>query len=304
MREQKSPLFVFCHIEKCGGQTLINLLRCNFGLRHIDIIPMDETAHLAGADDIDRAMRMHRSPMSIAGHGLRPFGNYGDYAERMIWYGLLREPIARMNSDYRNDCRARGFIGHLADWAEFPHTHNFMTHALSATGDVKEAMYTLEQRFAYFGLMEDYNAFLIGLPALFQPLAFDLRNQPRNMAETAKIEKRLGANAGFPMSNRDIEAARAANADDLKLWEFAIHLKQRESVPVRVAGCSPKKGPPSAPQKLRRFVNVFWRNLIYKPSIGIAPGHVRALPRARMNARDFASKTSRRTVPEKSEKGD
>jgi hypothetical protein len=287
------PLFTFCHIEKCGGTTLIALLRRNLSWRHIDIIPSDKNSNLAHEADIATAMRLNPFVCSITGHGLRPYGEYGAYTERMVWYTILREPIARMCSDYKNDCRARGFVGSLTDWAQFPSTHNFMTRSLSASGELEEAKDVLQNRFAYFGLLDEFDECLGGIRELFLSHPFALNYSVQNRAEESSLESRRGTNFGRAITPGDLLAARDANNLDLELWKFARELKHSKS-PARVREGREvpvvRKNTPM--QNARLLIHGAIRNFIYKPMVGVMPGEIAALPRSHVNVKEYAAKTA------------
>ncbi len=99
----KFKQLAFIHIEKCGGSTLIHMLRSSFGIYHCDIIVKKLRNQLVGKSDFDRVSKLCLSTVSFAGHSIRLYHNKDiKQDKRTGFYTILREPVARYLSDFKH----------------------------------------------------------------------------------------------------------------------------------------------------------------------------------------------------------
>lgn len=278
-------LFLFVHIEKCGGTTLVEMLRRNFVLRHVDIIPLDRSADYVEERDLDSALRKQPWARSFAGHSIRPYCDFGRRTPQLNFYTLLRDPVSRAYSDYLHDCTRRGFTGSIADWLQYDDRHDFQVKALSANGDFAEAIQILDQRIGLFGLVEEFDDFLVRFNRYVAPHPFPLHYERLNQAMLTRGRKRGQSPSRPKLSDADRERFVAANQLDQQLYDWAkIRLAARFQDDK-----APKPVMQSAGfgDRLRVMLNRFQRNFWYKPWLGYWPTSLHALPRNAVDSQTF-----------------
>ncbi len=99
----KFKQLAFIHIEKCGGSTLIHMLRKSFGIYHCDISAKEYVSQLVSKYDFDRVSKLCPSTVSFAGHSIRLYHNKDiEQDKRTGFYTILREPVSRYLSDFKH----------------------------------------------------------------------------------------------------------------------------------------------------------------------------------------------------------
>lgn len=256
---------MFCHIEKCGGTTLIAQLRYFFGASHIDIIPLDYGwANISTQKDIGAALRRIPFALSVAGHSIKP---YLKYDQCFAKYTLLRDPINRYVSDYLHDKERRGFQGSFEVWMQHSSRWNYQTKFLSGGNDLEKAQSILAENFEIFGFTERYDDFMFLLSLRFGLPLFSSAAANKSKA-TIEITSKL------------LEMARERNALDIDLYAFAQKLYTER----RPTWSSYQTGIRCRPFLRGRFLNKVTRNLYYKPSLGMLPAQLHSLPINAVNA--------------------
>ncbi|MDP9178578.1 MAG: sulfotransferase family protein [Gemmatimonadota bacterium] len=93
----------FCHIPKTAGLTVELLLKRHFGMRHPGGLAVTPRRGLGyDAADMRAALSLRPNVASLSGHGLRPFVDYAEMDDRLVWYTILRDPIRRCISNYQH----------------------------------------------------------------------------------------------------------------------------------------------------------------------------------------------------------
>ena len=257
----------FCHIEKCGGTTLVKLLRKAYGIRHCDIIPVDPGVMEITDDDLDAALRFYPWLNSVAGHSIRGrHAGRGGKFDKFRFYTLLRDPVKRYISDYYYHVDILGYKGGFEDWLKKEDRRNFITKVFSPTASVDEAVHVLRNCFSLIGFVEHYDDFLAGLETIsgfpFSKIEYTTEN--------------VGARRRSPEVDTYTEETASANAIDVKLVNTMRdiaseqgHVILNEEDRVRPISRVPMRGRLRANHLLNRL----YRNLVYKPGIGrkIAP---------------------------------
>jgi len=280
----KRPLYLFAHIEKCGGTTLIEMLRRNFALRHVDIIPCQTDTNYVSSTDLRRALRLQPWAISFAGHSIRPFCDFGEINREIKMYTLLRDPVKRYHSDYLHDVTRRGYEGTIWEWMDFEDRHNFQTRAMSATGDLEEAKDVIA-RMAAFGIVESFDTFVRDMEALLHPVQFATYYRKMNPAMLTQ-GKREGEAPPRPMlSGAEQIAIAERNEKDIALYKWARDLiSKREDTG---GGASLQSSHVSTVDRIRVQLNRAQRNLWYKPWMGYKPGQLHALPRNAVDSKTW-----------------
>ena len=257
-------LVMFCHIEKCGGTTLIELMRSRLGITHVDLIPKDLQANVATARDLKATLRRVPFARSVSGHSLRPHIDYGPGVEK---FTLLRDPVKRYVSEFRHDQERRHFTGTFEEWAALSSRWNHQTKFIAGEPCVDKAKRVLEDEVSFFGLTERYEDF-IEVIATRLP---ELRGAPSSAANKSKGHAAI--------TDRDLELAQERNKADIELVEFARALFQD-----RMLGWLKAVGRQRLMPGFGRRANIAFRNLYYKPSLGLMPFAPHSLPVNEVNA--------------------
>ena len=279
---RQAQLFCFVHIQKCGGTTLNTLLRRNFGLRHVDLIPVSRLAVLASGNDIKHAMRVYPRAFSFAGHSLRPFGDFGAFRERMVFYTLLRDPVQRFISDYHEHRRHFDMSLPFETWAAETTNSDWQVNALSRSGNLEEAKEVLATQFALFDLVENYPRFVTSLSSLMAPHRLSAWYEKKNVG-TEKSAEDAALERAVAQRPQTLEIALAANRKDTELMRWAQNfLSERYAKTLPLPPAQAPTATAKLAQRTRQILNLTVRNAIYKPSVGLWPTEVDILPTYRM----------------------
>ncbi len=260
-------MLAFVHIEKCGGTTLNRMLRRLYCRDHFDIIPRDHDAMLAAPQDLQHLLRMRPNARSLAGHSVRLQCGFEQVVPHIQYVTLLREPVKRYISDFRHFVDILDFPADIEAWLAREDRHNFQTRAIAGCDDPELAMELLEQRFRLVGTVEQYDHFLHQLAGLLGCHPAKLQCQAVNRAADRNRVKPL------PDLSRYEEQIRWNNRHDQQLYQFACELQHRRG--SAAAEASATLPPPNVAARCagtaRQWVHLFYRNLIYKPSVGHLP---------------------------------
>ena len=301
----------FCHIEKTGGTTLNELLRANFPGRHCDMLPVDHARDVAQAKDIKRALLTHPGMVSLAGHSMRPWVDYGPYNARLTFYTVLRPAVARYVSDFNHDRLRRDYDGTLEDWLQYEDRWNFQTRALAGEENLEKAKDILNERFAVVGAMSSYDDFVHQIRLLFLPHRLRGPVAVANRAGARKtVDKEGGGDRKSSLSAMDIDPQtmkriEEKNALDHALYEFVEKTlgpaKRRELVD-RVGIDTIDAATDKPPMwELRRLAARAHRNILYKPSVLHRPFSYHALPRNAVNSQEYYEGLPASAAPDRSD---
>lgn len=268
-------MLAFLHIEKCGGTTLIHLLRQTFSFDHCDVIPADAGSMTFTRDDLKRLIALRPSTASLSGHSIRV--QSGLHEETPIdYYTLLRDPVKRYLSDYHH--LGKNFLlddpSSFEDWLELESRHNYQTRSIAGSDNLAEAIRLVDEQFAFVGLVEEYQHFLRVLKHLIwtkhhKPCPPEAR--PKNVrSDDAHVRDEQSR-----ILERHRDQILEANRHDLELYRH-VAARNRALSLAGVDSPEAKEGPLS-----RRFTLAaawLYRNAIYKPHMGHRPFSKHTLP--------------------------
>ncbi len=206
-------IFVFNHIEKCGGVSfalyLEGQIRPDDQALLVFAGKIDEFRKKLAAGGYDRSRRLFvYTHFASAVHRLFP-------GKRLRKLTLLREPWSRFVSAYRFSQGVSFFPPMTMDDFFAGSWHNFMTLTLG-DGNLPAAKENLESDYEFFGLTEDFDRSMLMLADTFGFGSADYTHMNRSTAGD-----REGAPAG--MRERFYEL----NRDDVELHEFAKRLFEK-----------------------------------------------------------------------------
>ena len=275
----EKPIYAFAHIEKCGGTTLIETLRRNFPLGHVDLLTRDSSVELVGERELGDTLAIQPWLISFGGHTVRPHSDFGKYQDRIRMFTLLRDPVKRFISDYLHDVSKRGYDQPIGQYLSYPQKHNFIVRSLAGEVSLERAKEALATKIAYYGFVEHYDCFMDGLKRFYGDYTLDPRYVHVNYAMLRKAQKtgKVGKRPDF--SDAEIAAVREANALDIELYDWALDRAGKQIDETH----SLKIGELSATEKGAILLNRAVRNFWYKPRLGYRPGSMPALPRNRHN---------------------
>src|SRR3990172_5257573 len=96
-------ILAFVHIPKNAGSYVIFLLRAYYGTNHCRAIARSNGTYTKA--DLKQDLRLYPGLRSFSSHEVKPYIDYGEMEEKIIWATLLRNPYERFPSQYRWWCR-------------------------------------------------------------------------------------------------------------------------------------------------------------------------------------------------------
>jgi len=239
-------IFVFSHLHKAAGTTVNAILRRTFGNAHVDVEPVK--GFLYSPSDLGVDIGRFGVPVSIAGHCLRPYVDFGSEEEGMFWYTVAREPISRCISHYQHQQEKMGKNLPLEKWLENPRQRNWMVRFYGGTFSVESALEALrKKRVRVIMLNEGLEK---GLQDVFHgTLAWKVMR--RNPSRSGKPAFRIKEDPGL------VRLVRDANELDLELYERMRGLERPEALEIPARA---RTGP-----VISSFLSFLGRNLRYRP---------------------------------------
>lgn len=282
--------FAFIHIEKCGGSTLINMLRSSFGIRHFDIIAKGQQDDLAQKSDFEKVLKLCPSALSFSGHPIRLFHNKKIRQLKQVgFYTILRQPAARYISDFNHFAPCFPGVKNFRDWLKLEKRNNFMTRAIAGEPDFNKAVDIIRKEIALIGLLESFNEFVNQLRLLFYPELLTDRYKVRNKAgkhyegflysiyeKMTKAGSRHDIDFKFDYDRYEDQIIKN-NDIDTKLYNYVekeILPAQREKFEKLEKNTAINRSQQAGQFNLmiKLVANQVFRNAVYKPNLGLFPG--------------------------------
>jgi hypothetical protein len=264
------------HIEKCGGTTLIDVLRRNFQLDHFDVIPRNRQAMLFTADDLDDLLKFRPTVRSIAGHSVRLSADLQTIVPGIQFVTCLRDPVRRYVSDYCHFIDRLGARCDFAQWLAREDRHNFQAQSIAGRADLNDAIHLVETRFAAVGVLELFDDLLAQLAAIVRRsmrIELDTWYEIRNSRRT-----RRGSSPASELVARFRKEIVAANKLDIELYDYVRKVvlpRQAQQLGTAGADRSVSLGVRGWRGRWRdtqrRVLYRLYRNLVYKPHVGRLP---------------------------------
>lgn len=268
-----SMIITFSHIEKCAGTTLITAFRSLYGIDHFDTIPSRKDSMLLSETDMQLALRLNPGLKSIAGHSLRVYLPWTKKYD-LLWVTLLREPVARMISDFNYHCNVLGYVGSYDDFIELESRNNFLVKSICGCNDIDMAKFLLKSSFSLVGTVNKINHFMVELTKI-TGARFDLYKGAKK-----NISKKKNINVD-DLSKLQMRKTVNACQLDIELYEYLVHQM------IDGSGCYVnnqkhiKLSNEIRPSFIKYIAGNIYRNFLYKPYCGYMPLKRHALPEYR-----------------------
>jgi hypothetical protein len=239
-------MYVFSHLHKAAGTTMTNLLRRTFGWRHFDTKPARGSIYTH--DDILYDTRRFGCPVSIAGHGLRPYVNFGELEKRMHWFTIVRNPLDRCISHYQHQVERMNRRCTFLEWISKNLHRNWMVYFYGGSDSLQsaiDALATKEVRVIDIG-----EGLRKGIKATFsEPLSW--KSIVSNPAKSNRLRDEI-------LNDDNLMAElKSANSLDMKLFSYMKNLKTEKLPPLN------RSFPDSA--LLNTSSSFCFRNGLYRP---------------------------------------
>ena len=231
------PLWLFVHVPKTAGSSLIAEAGAilqpayNIDIDHTDTQRsyrdrFDDAVQAFIAKQADNARQAGGAFRFCTGHiDARQAGMIRDAVSDVQCFTFLREPMARLVSDYRyqrsamNTARAQ-FLATTPSFEAYvarPHVHNKMARSLAPrklanAGDAAGCVAYIMREFAFVGLQEMYP---LGVRALTRAMG-EMREP------TARVRVNDGEDDAVVLGAADEQALRALNALDLTIYDAFV----------------------------------------------------------------------------------
>jgi len=270
LKGRSERIIALAHVTRAAGTTLIHLLREHFGLRHLDVSPANKlvtyTHVFYGPIDLRRDLKLYPSVESLSGHLLKPFVDFEEFQERLVWYTVLRRPMDRLLSHYQREIDKQIWQGDLRSWLQNCVVPNQQVRQLAGEQDLEAAKQILSSRIRCVGLVEKFDASLLMIRRRLS-IDFDVQyRKPKNVGKEAvrrRVEENLEDYSDDIMEH---------NALDEELYQFATE----EIWPKQVAEYGEERlrtdlearfqqGRSKIKKRWRFWTNRFYWYLVYRP---------------------------------------
>lgn len=206
-------MFLFVHIEKCGGTTLSDMLSLSFP-RYLRI-----TKNNYGGNDIRNDITplqfkklLKYIPSGIGGHCIRPYAI--EYRRPVSYITFFRNPIERYMSHLNHNIEG-GWSQSFTDFSRKEYYNDFMTKKIANSNDFSLACKYLDQ-FEFIGDVNQYNKSLDRLADVLDAKLYG--------DSIIKNERKFKENYVFfdDLSSREKLIVEEVNKNDIRLYEKYI----------------------------------------------------------------------------------
>ena len=192
--EQKS-IFAFSHIPKTAGTTLNYLLRAYFKEKLLaSIYRAGSLDNAYQYSNLKKDSRLYWNVKCISGHGLKPFVDFKEYNDRLVWFTFLRKPEKRFISHYVHQQTGSIPKYHmdLVNWASKYSRNDWMVKMIAGEENLNKAIDILEERFKFVGFSEDFDESLVYLKHELNWLDFNTYyNEPKMVIRDTSIKDKI-----------------------------------------------------------------------------------------------------------------
>lgn len=254
---QTNTISAFCHIEKTGGTTIIQLLRARLGFSHVDLIPFANRSQIAAPGDVRYARLTNPFVKSVAGHSIRPYGQQWA-SSNLRFSALLRNPSERYVSDFFHFTRHMSFPNDFELWMSWVDRQNFQTSSIAGDGLIDLAIEDYKSGELLLGTLPNINNFA---SQLLLNCGISNSNNSVDLGVTNKGSQ--GKSSAQDYLERYEAEIRSKNESDWYLYSAVSDIEREK---VNNLGVSEIGNDSESSQRDCTIPNKLWRNLIYKPA--------------------------------------
>jgi hypothetical protein len=215
---RSSPVLVFIHINKTGGNTVSHMLRSSYGLRNCQVEPWDAPWRTwmdppFSKDDLDRLRRFYPNLRSVASHRIFGHIDLHDDGDDVRYFTFMRDPLKSCTSrfQYKIQVSKKDFV--FENWIQQESSRNHQTKWIAGVEDVPEAIRTIKRKNIFVGLTERFDESMLMLKA-FMAGDLDLSYRRVNFARSNVIKDKLLEN------ERTRQMVVDAQQADLELYRY------------------------------------------------------------------------------------
>ncbi|MEN8203675.1 MAG: sulfotransferase family 2 domain-containing protein [Bacteroidota bacterium] len=253
-------MIVFTHIPKTAGTSLKFILRCNFGIHHVD---SRNTKRKVFTDkDLSFAKKVFPGVQAITGHNLTDPPRY-IHEPGVQLITMLRQPVVRCASHYQDLVLRRNLEESFETWIRNPPNQNRICKTLTGSDDVDRAKILLKEYYQVVGITEHFQDSLKLLQLhMEKPLA--LYNKKRVAASSNEIKDSLLGD------ETSLSLLKKYNHLDQQIYDFALEEiflpavgKYREAmnkIEISHEKCSRK-------HSIRRSQSIRYNKYLYRPLV-------------------------------------
>lgn len=222
-----APILAFCHVPKTGGIAFNQILRQQFGGRHLDAIVRfrpgtrrNQKAYTLADLELDRWI--YPRLCSIAGHHLSPAADYGELGKRFRWVTILRDPSRRFVSHYVHQVEKMEINEDFETWMSHTRHSNVQVKQLAGSEDVALAIEILRAR-CVVGLLEHYEQSMQMFQRSVPELALHVGRVPKVNSAKGRVDARA-------LAQKHAAQIRKCNQLDQELYDFALNVMWPEQL--------------------------------------------------------------------------
>ena len=177
------------------------MLRRHFGNRFLAGIARKQRG-LYTAADLGLDLKLYRNAEIVAGHGLKPYLDYGKYESQLRWLTFLREPRETLVSLFvhqqtSNQKAHQKFRKDFPEWCQQFSRHDRQTKWIAGTRDAEKAISTLTSRFVFVGLVEKFYESMVLMPSRIGHPNLDIRHKLIRTSRDSDLKAEILANPKF-----------------------------------------------------------------------------------------------------------
>jgi len=260
------------HIPKNAGTTVVDLLRRNYGIAHLDAIPRMNAGLLQyTSKELLKDLRHVPFIRSISGHCLYPWENYGEVQSRMVWFTFLRDPVQRFLSEYEFQVVRYGLSGNFWEWKRKYRRDNLQVVYLAGEPDLEAAKQVLETKISAFGLVERFFESLLIIRERLGVTHINLACTRARNVSRGNFKKTI-----IDDYDKYKEAIQECNHLDILLYDYAVNILWKKQILQYSRDLQQdhhnlisKNSRITLKEVINEKSNRLFRNIVYKPLIRI-----------------------------------
>lgn len=225
MEKTDNKLLVFSHIMKTAGTSLSKQLIAHYG-RSMHIVPgglkMDDDYY--SEEELKQDLALFNDKLKIImGHPMRPYIDFGDDEQRMVWFTFFREPKKRYVSHYLHDFKWTNEFAYkrhskmkdksIVEWEKLEDYSNYQTRFIAGEDNVDKAIEILETKFSWLGLTEEYEKSMMSFKNCFDLNHLHIETTATNTNLADKDTKK-------DVHESHSEFITEMNQNDIRLYEY------------------------------------------------------------------------------------